>query len=208
MMQTILGIITIILLFNQNRILARGQGNMEKYNPAPGASTWLRLIRTLAFRWPLLAMIVLAIVAWVPNLLTRKSLDFGYALHGNRVLVTVNTEESGVKKPNRLMFIAKVADKTISYETDTRIIRSATFSVTSPYTQMETVMSEDFQKYLGTLPSTITMDFFVFEVKEDFPFESVKDISDAEKRGASRLGVRSMITQTFPASPVLPSSLN
>jgi len=182
------GVSSLVLLHKQNKILSKGQTNMDKYNPAPPSSSLQHWKGILGPRWPLLAMGALAVVSWIPYFVTpAKERVVSYGMNGNRIYAQVDSE--GLGGPvERLFMIALRRDDSVNYKTVTTITRSATLPISTPYTFIEAVMPNDFTQLLLKNPDSIVT-VFVFKVSQDFPFESVKSISDAEKYGAKQIEV-------------------
>jgi hypothetical protein len=201
----VVGVTSVVLLYQQNRILSKGQqSNIDKYNPAPPEPHLQHWKRSLGTRWPLLAMGALAIASWIPYFLAPgKDVLMNYGQNGDRIFAQVDTQN--INKADRLFMIVRMSDNSINFKTDTTIARSATVPVSrTPYTNIELPITKEFAQRSQEHPGLV--DVYVFEVPEEFPFEAVKTISDAERRGAKHLADKSFgpLLLLVPAQPLRP----
>lgn len=193
-------LLTAFLMYKQNSHLAEANRIMREHHgialPA-NASRWKRI----RFYWPLIAMGIFVIVSWIPYFLTPgKDVLVNYGINGGRIFAQVDTQN--VSKSDRLFMIARVADDSIDFKTNTTVARSATFPITTPFTNMELTISKEFAQRSQQRLAMIGI--YIYEVPEEFPFESVRTISDAEKRGARHLADKAFGPIMLTLSPTLP----
>jgi hypothetical protein len=155
--------------------------------------------------WPILIMFAILLLNWVPYFMSRPAKDvlMNYGMNGDRIFAQVDSQDLG--KTDRLLMIARPLDNSIDFETDKTIARSATFPITTPYTNMEMVISKEFAERLMARPYMIGV--YIYEVPREFPFESVKTIADAEKLGARHLADKSFGPVMLPPTQLPRSQL-
>jgi hypothetical protein len=139
--------------------------------------------------WPLVLMLVLVLVSWVPFLIGVCPPDYiigwGRAADPTRVWIVADGHKLLGKRPNELVLIARTGDNTVDTKRDTEIVRSGTFEILDRNIRIEAPVSspEHFSKTLkfGT-------EFYLLVVPQDFPLESVHSLADAEKHGGKIVG--------------------
>jgi hypothetical protein len=131
------------------------------------------------------------VVCWIPYFATPrcpKEFIQSWGGLGDRLFVIVDTTDLMKDKPKRLMLIARAANHAIDEKTDTNIMRSATFEITSNPMRLDVFITPEFNldaSKVGLIQE------YLLEVQEDFPVEAVHSLGEAEKRGAKILGSRS-----------------
>ena len=102
--------------------------------------------------WPILVMFVILPLNWIPYFMSRPEKDVltNYGMNGDRVFAQVDSQN--LSKTDRLLMIVRLLDNTVNFETDTTIVRSATFAITTPFTNMEVVISKNFVERLTVRP--------------------------------------------------------
>lgn len=195
------GITSLVLLYKQNKIISRQQGNMEKYNPAPNSPKWKNF---LAVRWPLLAMAFLCVIAWVPYFLAAKTpvkyfLEWSPAADGG-VRVLVDSSKLVGRQGRRLMAVSVVIDPAVDEMIDTRIAKSRTYEITPPVMELETNPTPQF---LAREQEVGNVQTYLLDVPREFPLERLTKLGDVASLGGKILehnGYTSKIVPTLPPS--------
>jgi hypothetical protein len=140
--------------------------------------------------WPTVIMFVILPLNWIPYFLTPHCpldvfLDYGKTL--DRIYAIVKTPELVNKRPDRLMLVGMIADNSVDYKKDQRIVKSASFEIQDYTIRLEIVITPE---VIATLNRPGTVMLYLLEVPKEFPLELVKDLDGAEKLGAKILTSR------------------
>jgi hypothetical protein len=167
---TLIGIVGLVLMSWQIRL-------MKKSTLKGKASSGILTLRY----WPVVVMFLLMLSSWIPYFFVKPEcppdIFLAWGANNGRIYAVIRTTVLLRKKPDRLMLIARIEDNSIPYASDTQIARSATFEILDPSTAIEVTPPPDFTNKAGLV------DIYILEVKQDFPFESVHSLADAEKLG-------------------------
>jgi hypothetical protein len=152
-----------------------------------GLSRWL-LVRRY---WPILAMAVLAVSAWIPYLIEWPQPDYfiawGRAADPLRVYAVVDGHKLLRQRPNELVLIARGENDTVDRNKDTAIVRSGTFEIFDRNIRIEAIVSSP---ETGLAMQKFSTEFYLLSVPQSFPLESVHSIAEAQQYGAKIVGAK------------------
>jgi hypothetical protein len=193
------GIGSLALLYTQNKIISRQQGNMKKYDPAPNGPKWKSI---LLVRWPLLAMALLCVISWIPYFLIAQTpvdyyLSWAPATNGGAAIM-VDTSKLVGRQGRRLMAVSIVIDPTQDEMNDTRIAKSRTYEITPPIMELDTNPTPEF---LAREREGGNVQTYLLDVPRDFPLERLTKLDDVAALGGKIIEHRGYVSKFTAPTP-------